>query len=594
MKVSDLAISVLRDTHGVTDIFVVSGSGNIHLLESIRAAHGIRYHCVAHEQAAVVAAEGYARESGRLGIAIVTLGPGAANALSGVPGAWVDSIPILVIAGQVPTGSIADYAIERQRGPQEINALDMVRPIVKYAARVNAAADTISQIDLAVEAAISGRPGPAWLEFPVDITALDIDPTECSDTPLPALSQYDDDELLAKADLVADAICESRRPLLIAGNGIRASGGYEHFIEAIGTIRIPVVVPFTAKDIIPEDHPCNMGVFGTAGQRRANFAVQNADLVIGLAAGLNIQKMGPDTTDFARNAKKILVDIDPQQSQCRVLGVDISICADISRFLPILQYVMRQREFRVEQDWIHACNAWKKRYPIITDDYTMQSSEKQMVNSYLFVDALSDMVQEDDTIVTGVGLDAVSTYQAFRVRRGQRILISGWGSMGWDIPLAIGAAIARNKRVIVVTGDGSIQCNLQELLTVQRYDIPLKIFVLNNYGFSTIRAIQNTLFEGRFTGSEYLSGIGALDFRALALTYKMGYTKIDRPYALGSTIRGFLSDPSPGIAEVLIHHEQAISPKLSVSRSPDGHRPLEDMAPFLSRDEMDRNILPAP
>lgn len=590
MKLSDYVVKTLAEDYGVRDIFLVSGGGIMHLLDSVGSHPAVKYHCVYHEQAAVVAAEGYARWTGKLGVALVTVGPGAANAASALPGAWVDSVPLLVLAGQVRSDLIADYGTLRQKGPQEANTLDMARPVTKYAQSVRAPEEVRAEIDRAVFHACSGRPGPVWLEFPVDITGTSVEESALPRWNAPPLAYEEPGYVRHAARTVADAIRSAERPLIIAGNGVRLAGAQSELKELLAKTGLPVSLVFTAKDVVAEDSPSNVGIFGTAGQRRANFAVQNADLLIGLGAGFNVQKVGFNVAGFAPKAKKLLVDIDQAQLRDQVLKPDIAVQADVKALLPALIEELEKSAPSPSKRWIAACAEWKKRYPLITSDYF---ADQQHVNSYVFCDALSEALHETDTLVTGNGLDVVSVYQAFRVKVGQRVFLSGWGSMGWDLPLSIGAAIASGKRVVLVTGDGSIQWNIQELLTIQRYRLPIKIFIFNNAGYSSIRATQKNFFDGRFVGSDFDSGVATPDFAALAAAYGMGYSRIENNSGLETGIRDFLGESRAGFCELLLAHEQTISPRASAYRREDGtfeSRPLEDMAPFLPREEIYENM----
>jgi acetolactate synthase I/II/III large subunit len=590
MKLSDYVVQTLIEDYGVRDIFLVSGGGIMHLLDSVGSNSGVRYYCTYHEQAAVVAAEGYARRTGKLGVALVTVGPGAANAVSALPGAWVDSVPVLVLAGQVRSDLIADYRTQRQRGPQEANTLDMARPVTKYAASVRDAKVVRQELDRAIAAATGGRPGPAWLEFPVDVTALDVEPDSLERWTAQPASYQDAASIGASANQIVEALNAAERPLIVAGNGIRLGRAERAFLEFIEASGIPVVVPFTAKDVLPEDHPLYLGVFGTAGQRRANFAIQNADLLLGLGAGFNVQKVGYNVAGFAPNAKKIVVDIDEVQLHEQILKADLPVLADVRTFLPALTERVRARGKAPSGRWTQACAGWKQRYPLITPDYREDDTH---VNSYVFMDELSNAMRDDDTLVVGAGLDAVSAYQAFRVKGEQRVLLSGWGSMGWDLPMSVGAAVATGKRVITVAGDGSLQWNVQELLTVQRYELPLKIFVFNNAGFSSIRATQNAFFNGRFVGADPASGVATSDFAKLAPVYGFTYSKIENNAGLADGIAAFLRDDRAGFCEVVLASEQSVSPKASAFKREDGtfeSRPLEDMAPFLPREEVYENM----
>jgi len=590
MKLSDYVAATLAEDYGVTDIFLVSGGGIMHLLDSVGSHPKIAYHATFHEQAAVVAAEGYARRSGRLGVALATVGPGAGNAVAGLPGAWIDSIPVLVLVGQVRQDIIADYSVQRTYGPQEANTLGMARPVTKYAERVRDPQSVREHLDRAIHAALSGRPGPAWLEFPLDVQGAQVDEKIMIGW-TPPVEDGAAARIREQARRVAALVHEAERPLLVPGNGIRLSGS-EPLLEALmERTRIPVVMPITAKDLVPEDHAGYVGIFGTAGQRRANFAVQNADLLLALGAGLNIQKCGFNIAGFAPKAKKIVVDIDEFQLTHQALKPDVPIEADVKPFLRELLIALEETPARPSERWLAACARWKERYPLITEDYR---SEPNYVNSYLFMDALAEAMRPGETLVPGAGLDTVSAYQAFRVKHDQRVLISGWGSMGWELPLSIGACLGSGrKRVVTVTGDGSVQWNIQELQTIRLERLPVKIFVFNNAGFSSIRATQNNFFESRFYGSHPGSGVDNPDFAKLASAYGLGYATIRTNADLAAGIAGFLGGDEPGICEVMLAPEQSVSPKASAFRREDGtfeSRPFEDMAPFLPREEVAENM----
>lgn len=589
MKLSDYVVRVLVE-HGVRDVFLVSGGGIMHLLDSVGSHPDVRFHCVYHEQAAVVAAEGYARRTGRLGVALVTVGPGAANAVAGLPGAWVDSLPVLVIAGQVRQDLIADYTRQRQFGPQEANTLDMARPVTKYAKSIRDPATVRAELETAIATASAGRPGPVWLEFPLDVQGASIDEKTLAPASVSIVTADHAAQIRESARAVAKALHEAERPLLVPGNGVRLSGTESLLADLMRASGVPVVTPLTAKDLLAEDDPLYVGLFGTAGQRRGNFAVQNADLLVGLGAGFNVQKTGFNIAGFGPKAKKVVVDIDYEQLYGQVLKADIPVQADLREFLPALIAELAQFPARPSQRWLDACRAWKQRYPLITADYR---EDQDHVNSYVFMDELSNAMNEGDTLVPGAGLDTVSAYQAFRVKPNQRVLISGWGSMGWELPLSIGACIGSGKRVVTVTGDGSIQWNVQELLTIQRYRLPIKIFIFNNAGFSSIRSTQNSFFESRFVGSDYDSGVATSNFAKLSAAFDLTYSRIERNADLTEGIRSFLSDDRAGICELMLEPAQTVSPKASAFRREDGtfeSRPLEDMAPFLPREEVEENM----
>lgn len=591
VKLSDYVVQFMVD-RGIHDIFLASGGGIMHLLDSIGRNPGLNYYCNYHEQASAVAAEGYARMTGRISACAGTTGPGAVNALSGILASWVDSVPLIVLSGQVRTDLIADYSKIRQVGPQEGNVVAMAKPVTKYAVSVRDPQTIRYELERAFYEATTGRPGPVWLELPLDVQAAQIDETQLLgfDRAEP-VNGADRESLCAQVAIVIENLRRSKRPIIVPGNGIHYSGSRELLHEFVSRTNTPVILPLTAKDLFEESHPLQLGVFGGTGQRRANFAIQNCDCLLTLAAGLNVQKIGFNVAGFAPKAKKIVVDIDEGQLTHQVLKPDIAIQAGIHAFLEEALKQLEENEIKPKQRWLDACSRWKNRYPVMTPDYL---GDQEHVNTYAFMDALSGHLTAGDTLVTGNGTDVVSYYQAFRVSKGQRTINTGWGSMGWDLPNAIGACIANKKgRTVCVTGDGSIQWNIQELLTVSHYNLPLKIFVFNNRGYTCIRATQNNFFEGRFVGSDPGSGVSNPDFKLLAAAYGIRHATIDTPAELNAGLRQVLAAEGPVLCEVNIAVGQGISPKASAFRREDGtleSRPLEDMAPFLPREEVLENM----
>jgi len=354
---------------------------------------------------------------------------------------------------------------------------------------------------------------------------------------------------------------------------------------------IPAVVPLTAKDLVWETHPQYAGLFGGAGQRRANFAVQNCDCLIALGAGLNLQKVGFNVAGFAPKARKVLVDVDAAQLCHQPVKADLPVLADLREFLPELLRQLDGRSLAPDRRWLEACAHWKARYPILTPDY---AEDSEHVNTYLLADALAEALGPGAQILTGNGIDVASIYQAFRVKPGQRVYISGWGSMGWDLPLSVGACIGSGKKpTVCMTGDGSMQWNVQELLTIRQYDLPIKIFVCNNRGYAAIRATQRNFFAGRYVASDASSGVANPDFRLLAAAYGIPYLTIQKNAELATGVAKVLEPDGPVICEVNVSLAQSVSPRVSSARREDGtyeSRPLEDMAPFLPREEVWENM----
>ena len=587
MRVSDYVVEFLV-AREIQDVFLVSGGGIMYLTDAVGLNPKVRYYCNYHEQACVVAAEGYARVRNGVGACLVTTGPGAANAISALPGAFVDSIPLLVIAGNVKRELIADFDKLRQFGPQEANAVAMARPVTKYATSVRDPEAIRYELEYAYAQATSGRPGPVFVEIPVDVQGTVIDPQKLSGYTAPDRSE---DNLAEQVANVLALIRRAKRPILVCGNGIHRAGAQELLSSLLDLLRIPIALPLTAKDVIEEDHALNIGVFGTAGQRRANFAIQNSDCLLAIGAGLNVQKIGFNAKGFAPKAFKIVVDIDEGQLKHQILLPDLALRADAGDFLREMLAQLEAKPFSAPSRWLSACAKWKARYPLMMNEYF---DDPEHVNSYVFYDRLADALSPDDVVVTGDALDVASLFQVFRVKKGQRTITSGWGAMGWCLPLAVGACVGHGRRrVICVTGDGSFQFNSQELLTISHYRLPVKIFIFNNHGYSNIRGTQDSFFERRYVGADKGSGVGTPDFCKLALAYGMSYSCIRTNPDLEEGIRFVLAQPGPALCEINISPEQRISPKASAFRRPDGtfeSRPLEDMAPFLPSEEVWENM----
>ena len=590
MLLSDYVIQFLADK-GIRDTFLVSGGGIMYLMDALARNPGVRYYCNYHEQACTIAAEGYARVTNKVGACIATTGPGGVNAVSALPAAWVDSVPLMVICGQVKQELMADYSKIRQIGPQEGNVVGMAAPVTKYAKSVRNPQTIRYELEYAYAQSISGRPGPVLLELPLDVQGAQIDPAMLTGYSAPTPSNEDRARLASAVVQVLGEIRKSKRPILVCGNGIHRAGAQDLLRNTLLMLKVPVVLPLTGKDILEENNPMNMGIFGTAGQRRANFAVQNSDLLVAIGAGLNCQKIGFNIQGFAPRARKIIVDIDDAQLQYQVVRPDLPVQADAAAFLAGLLAELGEAPYAAPHNWLEACDRWKRNYPPVTEDYFADSN---FVNTYVFYDKLSDILDADALMVTGNALDTTSYFQAFRAKKGQRTINSGWGAMGWCLPMAIGACIGSGKRrTLCCTGDGSFQFNVQELLTIAHYRLPIQIFVLNNQGYSNIRGTQNNFFEGRFVGADAASGVSNPRFDRLAAAYDLRYSRIENHSELEAGIREALAGDGPGICEVNVSPTQGIWPKASAFRRPDGtfeSRPLEDMSPFLPREELWENM----
>jgi acetolactate synthase-1/2/3 large subunit len=569
---------------GVKDVFMVSGGGCMYLVDALGRNDRLRYWCNHHEQASAIAAESNARVTGKLGVCLVTTGPGSTNALSAIAGAWVDSIPVLVVSGQVRTGLIADYARHRQIGPQEIDIVDMAAPVTKYAKTVMQAADVPQELERAIGLALSGRPGPVWLNIPLDIQSAELgDHIECPphDNGAPAPASHDSDAVAAAVTMLA----ESRRPLVLCSNGIHLSHAEETlrtFLERLGT---PMVTTIGGMDLLEDAHPLSMGRFGATGQRRANFALQNADLLLCIGASMSIASVGFDTSGFAPRAKKIVVNIEPAELEKPNLRIDLGIEMDARSFMQAV--LSSPPTMAADPEWVRACQEWKERYPLVSSDHL---TDTEHVNSYVFANSLSQVMGPGEVIVTGNGMDAASVFHSFAPKQGQRMLANAnFGAMGWDLPAVVGACVARdNARTVLMTGDGSMELNVQELLTIGSNKLNVKIFVINNGGYESIRATQHNFFEGRFVGCEASSGVSNPDFEALARAYGLTYRRIGTNADISDALSEVMADDSPWLCELNVSFLQEKSPKIVSRRRPDGSFEscsLDDQYPFLPREE---------
>jgi len=589
IRVADVVMRFLAE-RGVRDVFTVSGGGIMHLVDALGAAGGLRYRVNNHEQASAIAAEAYARVTGGLGVCLVTTGPGSTNALSALAGAYVDSVPVLCIAGQVRREVMADYARQRQYGPQEIDIAPMVAPVTKYQTILMDPARVLIELETACAIATSGRPGPVWITIPLDVQAALVDETALAHAELPP---YAPAEPPAEAlDEVVALLRAAERPLLIGGSGVRIAGARDAFRALAEATGVPVLLTIGAMDLLPESHPQYLGKFGPVGQRRANFALQNADLLVSVGASMSISSIGFNTEAFAPHAKRVMVNVDRGELDKANYRPDLAIEADAGAFLRALLPRVADAAVAPPERWLAACARWRERYPIVSDE---QRVDPAYVSTYAFVDALSDALRPDDVVVTGNSLDAASVYQAFRVRDGQRVFTNvNFGAMGWDLPAAIGAAAARpDARVVLLTGDGSIQFNVQELMTAAVNAFELKIFVIDNDGYESIRATQDNHFAGRHVGSDFASGIGNPDFGALARAYGIAFASAENDADVPGAIAAALAQRGPVLVRLRVSPVQGRIPKVSSFRRADGSlesKPLHDMYPWLPAEEIAENM----
>ena len=600
IKVSDYIFQRLHSEHGVDQVFMVTGGGAMHLNDAIGRVKGLRYICNHHEQACAIAAEGYARASGKLAAVNVTSGPGATNTLTGIFGQWTDSVPVIYIAGQVKfettTASCPDVQL-RQLGDQELNAVDIVRPITKFAAMVSEKKDIKKLLDKAVYIAKSGRPGPVWLEIPMDVQGALVEESELSEfNRAEEEIKLDEAALERQVNQLVEWLKKAERPVLVAGYGVKLAGARQNLLDMATRWHLPVLSTFNGFDLVPSNHPQYVGRIGTLGGRAGNFALQNSDLLISVGSRNNIRQVSYNWKAFARAAKKVVVDIDPAELKKPTLMPDLSVCADAKVFLEMLNTKLSAEKLPGWEDWNQWCRERKQRYPVLWPEHM---SDKNGVDPYYFMHQLTQTMPEGAAAVAGDGTACVVLFQAGVVKEGQSIFWnSGCAAMGYDLPAAIGACLARDKAsTICLAGDGSLQLNIQELATVAYNKLPIKLFYLNNGGYQSIKQTQHNYFPDNIIGCGEESGLGFPDIIKLAAAYGLKTESLTSHEQLVKKLAAILAANEPVICEVKLRQDYIFEPKLSSKKLPDGRmvsKPLEDLYPFLDRAEFKSNMIIPP
>lgn len=596
MLLSDYVIDFLA-RKGIKHVFMVSGGGGMYLIDSLGRRKDMEYVCNHHEQASAMAAEAYQRITGNIGAALVTTGPAGTNAITGLMCAWNDSIPLLILSGQANSRRLISGTGLRQRGVHEADITRMVESVTKYAVTVKEPAEIRYHLEKSFYLAKAGRPGPVWLDIPLDVQSSDIDPARLKKF-APEAEGFRGIKLSAKQTARAAALlAAAERPMILAGYGIVLSGGSEEFLRFIGKYQIPVVTSKNAFDLVSDSHPLLAGRIGINGQRAGNFAVQNSDLILAIGCRLSYPTIGYETALFGRGAKKIIVDIDAAQMKHANIEADLEIQADAKSFIRALDTAASKAGVEKQRaGWTGKCRHWRKIFPVITSDI---ARVKKYVNSYYFFDALSDQLKKDDVLVTDQGATFYSFTVAFRNKRGQHAFTNGgFSPMGYGLPAAIGACFAHGRRrVVCVHGEGGLEMNIQELQTIAHYKLPIKLFVFNNEGYLSIKHTQNAYFDGRLVGSDPSSGVSCVDISRQAAAYGLPYYKVRDHASLPDIFRKSLGSKGPAVIEVILDPLQPFSPKVASTRKKDGgmvSKPLEDMYPFLPREQFNSEMVVKP
>lgn len=582
MKLSDyIADFLAKEKAG--HCFGITGGAIVHVFDSIAKNPDLKYICPQHEQAAAMAADAYARITGNFGTAIATSGPGATNLLTGTCCSYFDSIPVLIITGQVPRSQLRGKNKSRQVGFQETDIVNTFRPNTKYSVLIENPERIKYELEKALYIAKSGRPGPVLLDIPDDVQRAEIEPEKLEGF-VPEKIEIDKNLLDKKVNEVILLIEKSERPVVILGGGIRESfKETKEFVERLG---FPVALTWAAMDLFPRNYPLSVRDFGVTACRTGNFTVQNSDLVLALGTRLDTHEAGSDGKTFAREAKKIVVDLDSNElEKYASLGIktDVLINFDVKDFLNAIK--TKNIKKKDITSWLKKIDEWKIKYPICPPEYF----KEKPINPYVFMDALSKESKEGDIIITDAGCNVTWTMQSYPVKPNQRLFSSfNHSPMGYSLPAAIGAAFASKKPVICIIGDGGIQMNIQELATIQRHNLPIKIFLMNNHGYGMMQQTQETWLGSRYVASDENSGLAFPDFIKVSHAYGIPTETISTHEELNEKIRKVLNHNGPMLCNVEINPKARIHPKLSFGK------PIEDSCPFLPKDEFLKNMIIKP
>lgn len=600
VKVSEY-IADFFEEHGVTDVFIITGGGAMHLDDAIGHRDNIRCIYNHHEQGSSIAAEGYARLTGKVAPVFVTSGPGGTNAITGVLGAWQDSIPMFVVSGQVKyeTTTASTTVPLRQLGDQEYQITDGVKNMTKYSVMVSDKNTIRYHLEKAWYLCHNGRKGPVWLDIPLDVQAATVDTDELRGF----ICDNSEERVYDRADTpkIIDRIKAAKRPVLLAGTGINVAGARDEFIKCAEALGIPTVTAWNAHDLLPTDHPLFSGKPGTVGLRGGNFVVQSADLLLVLGCRMNIRMISYNKHEFAKDAYKIVVDIDENELHKPTVNVDMPVCADVKDVMnDIVSYISSSGSYdkSIHSNWLRRARDVNGRYPATLPEYHAAIA----LNPYVFFEALHKSLDEGDVMVCGNGAACVIGFQTAVIKRNQRLFTnSGCAAMGYGFPAAIGAAVARNTaaghrdskgtRVICVDGDGSFMMNIQELQTVKYNNLNIKIVILNNNGYHSIRQTQQNLFSERpLIGVCDGNGVSFPDFEKIAYAFDIPYVRIDSEEGLSGKISDAISGTGPVLIEAVVDEGQNFEPKLSSKVHEDGtitSADNDDMFPFLPKEEYD-------
>lgn len=594
MRVTDYIANYIYEVLQVPEVFMLTGGGAMFLNDGVAKHEKLKVICNHHEQACAMGAVAYSKYTNKIGVAYVTTGCGGTNAITGVLDAWQDSTQTLFISGQVKkkeTCSNTDLPL-RQFGVQESDIVSVVKSITKYAIMVNEPNEIAYYLEKACYLAKSGRPGPVWIDIPLDIQGATIDTDN--------LKHFDESEIIKEyAEIIDDEdineiikeLKNAKRPMILAGNGIRLSDTVEEFNKFVNGFNLPVVASYLSIDLMNTSNDKFIGRLGTKGDRAGNFAIQNADYVLVLGSRLSVALTGFEYDLFMRDATVFVVDIDNKEHQKNTIKIDKFINGDLRDFF---KKINTKIDILNTNEWIQKCNDWKNKWPVALDRY--ETEEK--INKYTFIEHLCKFLKDDTAVVSDAGSSYYVTSQALKIKGNQRYITSGaQADMGFTMPAAIGTCFAKNGEVVGITGDGSFQMNIQELQTIVHYNLPLKLFVWNNNGYLSIRATQRKFFEGRAIGTDKDSGISFPEIEKIALAYGIKYFIAKEVSELDFILENVMNYDGPVLCEIMCPENQEIIPSTASLKREDGtmvSKPLEDMYPYLSREEFKKEMINKP
>lgn len=587
MKLSDYVFQFIKDK-GIEHVFMLPGGGAMHLVDSLGNS-GIDYVCCLHEQAAAIAAEAYGQHTNNIGVVLTTSGPGATNAITGVTAGWIDSTPMFLISGQAKRADLIGDTGVRQIGSQEVQIIDIVKPITKYAVQVMDPQEIRYHMERAYHEAVTGRPGPVWLSIPLDVQAAEVIPEQL--VGYEGKPQYEEDISQEIKQTIA-LLKQSQKPVILAGNGIKLANAMKSFYAFIDYMKIPVLTTWKTIDFLGEEDALYVGHPGSMGDRGANLILQDADLLISVGSRIDTSLTAFNEPHFGKNAQKVVVDIDANElKRMKLDQVRIKLACDAQKFISALLEACKGQEWSMQktqwEGWNKSAHQLRNKYPVITD---VHKNKKEFVSAYYFIKVLCDALTEDDIIVPeSSGAAGEITYQAFQLKKGQKMKnAAGLGSMGFGLPYAIGSCLANNKkRTILINGDGAFQMNIQELQTLVRLNLPVKIFIWSNGGYASIQSMQRNTFNGHYVASGKSSGLEMPDICAVAKGYNIPTFSVYNNVEMEQIVPKILEMQGTVLCELSISPEETVSPRTKSFRLPDGSMKsslLEEMWPLVEEE----------